>query len=123
MTDLTKKAKDYFRIAEISENLKMLDVACSNYFKSLSALNDFVLSKKDKIPKDHHQRFSMLKQLEPFLHKIPVSLFLTYRRAYAKEINSKEIINLKNKIKEAFKYAGINIPTANETKKNTKKTN
>lgn len=121
MDDLILKAKDYFIIARMSEIIKKYDVACSNYFKSLSAINDHALSKKGLFPKDHHERFLMLKENESFLYKVTSSLFLTYRRAYTKEITKEEIKILKEKIKEAFKYAGIEYPADSEIEKYFKK--
>jgi len=62
MADLIQKAKDYFIVAVISERIGKFDVACSNYFKSLAAINDFVLSKKGLVAKDHNERFNLLKE-------------------------------------------------------------
>lgn len=121
MVDLMKKAKDYFIIAAISERIGKFDVACSNYFKSLAAINDFMLSQKELEAKDHNERFSMLRENEPFLYKITSSLFLTYRRAYTKEIDKKETLILKEKVKEAFEYAKITIPSDSEVEKYFKK--
>ena len=121
MDNLILKAKDYFIIARMSEILAKYDVACSNYFKSLSAINDYILSKKSLFPKDHNERFLMLKENESLLYKITSSLFLTYRRAYTKEITKEEIKLLKEKIKEAFKYAGIEYPADSEIEKYFKK--
>jgi len=117
MDKLVKKAKDYFVVASISEKIGMYDVACSNYFKSLAAVNDYMLSKKGLIPKDHNERFLMLKENEEFLYKITSSLFLTYRRAYTKDIDKKETLMLKEKVKEAFEYARIEISTDSEIEK------
>ncbi len=121
MDNLILKARDYFIIARMSEIIAKYDVACSNYFKSLAGINDYILSKKGFFPKDHHEIFLMLKENEFFLYKITSSLFLTYRRAYTKEITKEEIKILKEKIKEAFKYAGIEYPADSEIEKYFKK--
>jgi|SRR3989344_3672014 len=121
MNNLDEKAKDYFIVARISEIIRKYDVACSNYFKSLSAINDFVLSKKGIFPKDHNERFSMLKESEALLYKMTSSLFLTYRRAYTKEISKEETDMLNKKVKEAFEYAGLTVPDDSEIEKYFKK--
>ncbi len=121
MDKLVLKAKDYFIIARISELIGKYDVACSNYFKSLSAVNDYILSSKNLFPKDHNERFSMLKENEPFLYKLASSLFLVYRRAYTKDITKEETKNLNEKLLEVFKYAGIDCPTDSEVEKYFKK--
>ncbi len=121
MADLIQKAKDYFIVAVISERIGKFDVASSNYFKSLASINDFVLSKKGLAAKDHNERFNMLKENELFLYKITSSLFLTYRRAYTKDIDKKETLMLKEKVKEAFEYAKITVPPDSEIEKYFKK--
>lgn len=107
MVDLAKKARDYFEVAQYAENIGKFDVAATNYFKSLAALNDFVLSKKKLFPKDHNERFFLLKENEPLLYRIASSLFLTYRRAYTKDISKEELEGLKQRLQEAFKNAGL----------------
>ncbi|MEK6903034.1 MAG: hypothetical protein AABW64_00110 [Nanoarchaeota archaeon] len=121
MTNLILKAKDYFIIARMSEIIGKYDVACSNYFKSLAAINDYVLSIKNLFPKDHNERFLMLKENEYFLYRITSSLFLTYRRAYTKDITKEETKILKENLKEAFKHASIEFPADSEIEKYFKK--
>lgn len=117
MHNLILKAKDYFIVGKISEIIAKYDVACSNYFKSLAAINDYILSIKNLFPKNHNERFVMLKENDSFLYKITSSLFLTYQRAYTKKITLEETKMLKKKIKEAFKYAGVEPPTDSEIEK------
>ena len=120
MTNFIKKSRDYYISAEFNERIKQLDVATSDYFKSLAAVNDFILSKINLFAKNHEERFSLLKENFPELYKIASSLFLTYRRAYTKEIILEEIKFLKEKIKEVFKKAGIEIPTDKEVEERIK---
>lgn len=121
MNNLLEKARNYYISGEIAERLSNYDVACTNYFKSLAAINDFLLSKKNLFPKDHNERFDMLRENIPELYKLTASLFLTYRRTYTKEISKEETNALKEKLKEAFKNAGIDIPTNNEIEEAIKK--
>ncbi|MFA5020312.1 MAG: hypothetical protein WC533_04395 [Candidatus Pacearchaeota archaeon] len=109
MVDLSLKAKNYFIIGNLAEERKMFDVACTNYFKSLAAINDFVLSKIKLFPKDHNDRFLMLKEKDSFLYKLTSSLFLVYRRAYTSDLGKEEAVSLRLKLIEAFKYAKIEI--------------
>lgn len=110
MTDLVLKAKNYLIIGKIAEDKEMFDVACTTYFKSLAAVNDFILSKIKLFPKDHNDRFLMLKEKEPFLYKLTSSLFLVYRRTYTCNLDKQETISLRQKLMEAFEYAKIKIP-------------
>ncbi len=104
---LARKALDFYEVAEIAEKMGKLDVACSNYFKSLTALNDFVLAKNGLTAKDHNERFALLKKTDYILYKISSSLFLLYRRTYTSQVDREEINELKVKLKEAFVHAGI----------------
>ena len=117
MGDFIRKARSYYIAGEIAERNRDFDVASSNYFKSLAAINDFVLSKEGLFPKDHNERFNMLKEKFQELYRITSSLFLTYRRAYTSDISKEEISVLKEKIKGAFKNARIAIPTDFEVEK------
>ncbi len=121
MVDFIKKARDYFISGVFNERIEHLDVASSDYFKSLAAVNDFVLSKINLFAKNHEERFDMLKEHFPIFYKITSSLFLTYRRAYTKEITTEECNSLKDKIMEAFKHAEITIPTNGEVEASLKK--
>lgn len=118
---LVKKAKNYFIAGEIGFRIGNFDVASTNYFKSLAAVNDFVLAKKGLYAKDHNERFFMLKENESFLYRITSSLFLTYRRAYSKEIKKDETLLLKERLKEVFEYAKIEVPTDAEINRDVKK--
>ena len=121
MENLIKKAKNYYIAGEIAERIGNFDVASTNYFKSLSAINDFILSTINFFPRDHGERFDMLKDKFPNFYKVTSSLFLTYRRAYTKEITKEETITLKERLKEAFTNAKIEIPKNEEINNAIKK--
>ncbi|MEW6408448.1 MAG: hypothetical protein AB1465_07245 [Patescibacteria group bacterium] len=109
---LRERAKNYYIIASIAEKKGMYAESISNYFKSLFALCDFILYKKIKqIPKDHSERFSLLKINDKYLYSTLDVLFSTYRETYTKILNIKQVIHVKEKIKMVFEYAKINIPT------------
>lgn len=116
-----EKARNNFISGVFNERIGHLDVASSNYFKSLAAVNDFVLARLNLSAKNHEERFILLKEHLPVFYKITSSLFLTYRRAYTKEITFEEIKFLKEKIQEAFQNAGISIPTDKEVDEYIKK--
>lgn len=121
MDKFVKKAKNYFIAGEIEQRIGNFDVACTNYFKSLSAVNDYILSQINLFPRDHNERFNMLRENFPDFYKITSSLFLTYRRAYTKEISAEETKMLKDKLKEAFRNAKIDIPAESEVEESIKK--
>ena len=63
----------------------------------------------------------MLKYRFPDFYKATSSLFMTYRRAYTKEITKEETRILKERLKEAFKNAKIEIPQYEEINNAVKK--
>jgi len=118
---LRKKARNYFILAKIGESLNMFSESASNYFKSLSAVNDFILSKINLKPKDHKERFFMLKENFSEFYKITSSLFNVYRRTYTSELNKEELLRLRKRVEEAFKNAEIEIPNDSEIEKETER--
>lgn len=115
--NLKNKAKNYFILGVIAENLNMPSESATNFFKALFAVDDVALLEKinDK-PKDHTERFNMLKENIPELYNITDRLFSTYRRTYTQDLEKEEVNLVKKRIMEAFKNAKISIPTNKEVK-------
>jgi hypothetical protein len=111
------KAQNYFILGAMAEMFGMPSEAVSNYFKALFALDDLLLSRIGLMPKDHAERFEMLKMNLPEIYRISDKLFSTYRRTYTKEIGKNEIILVKKRIKEVFAYAKITVSTNEEIRK------
>ena len=121
MDELTKKAKNYFIIAMIAEKMKMYSESISNYFKSLSAINDFALERINLKAKDHSKRFRLLEKNFPELYAIADKMFTVYRRTYTNELNKEEVEILRKNVEKAFENAGVQIPGIEEIKSKTKK--
>ena len=122
MEELKVKAKNYYIIARISEEMEMYSEATSNYFKALSAIDDFTLLKTtNSRPKDHAERFSLLKSKIPKLYYITDRLFSTYRRTYTQELNKGEVPLVRKRVEEAFAYAKIEIPKSSKIKERFEK--
>lgn len=111
------KARNYF-LGVIAESLWMPSEAATNYFKALFAVDDAVLLEKTKTqPKDHSERFDLLKINVPKLYTITDRLFSIYRRTYTQDLEMGEVRLVKTRVMEAFGNAGISVPTAEEIKK------
>jgi len=121
MNEFAKKAKNYFIIAMMAEKMKMYSESISNYFKSLSAINDFALEKINLKAKDHSKRFRLLEQNFPELYAIADKMFIVYRRTYTNKLNKKEVEILRQNVKKAFENAGVQIPSIEEIEDKTKK--
>jgi len=115
--ELETKARNYFILALIAEKLGMFSEAATNYFKALFALDDAaIFGKISYVPKDHSERFLMLKKHVPELYVLTDKLFSVYRRTYTKDLESEEVKLVKKRILEAFTYAQIRIPADHEIK-------
>ena len=115
--NLKNKAKNYFILGVIAENLNMPSEAATNFFKALFAVDDAALLEKiNNRPKDHSERFGMLKENIPELYTITDRLFGIYRRTYTQDLEKEEAKLVKKRIMEAFANAKIPAPTAEEVK-------
>ena len=121
MKEFKEKAKDFFTIGKISQELKKFDVACSNYFNSLAAISDYLLAQKNLFAKDHFSRFNLLKETFPEIYKTSSSLYLIYRKTYTKQVDKKETEYLYKKVKEVFENARVKIPSNKEIEDAIKK--
>ncbi len=118
MESLTNKARNYFILGSIAESLGMPSEAASNFFKALFAADDAKIFElvKDS-PKDHTERFMILKARLPALYEITDRLFILYRRTYTQDLEMPEVRLVKKRVTEAFGYAGIPVPGDDEVKK------
>lgn len=94
----------------------MCSESASNFFKALFAADDSVIAKIGERPKDHTERFKILKLKFPELYIITDKLFSTYRRTYTQELKKEELELVKKRVKDAFKNTNIEIPADEEIK-------
>ena len=77
---LKENVLNFFKSAEIIYTTRDYNSAITLYFKSIFASFDFViLNKLGKTPKDHTERFNILKSNFPEYYTILDKLFSTYR--------------------------------------------
>jgi len=114
MDNYLKKVRNFFILGKIAERINMYSEAASNYFKSLSAINDFLLEKINLKAKDHSDRFRLLEQNFPEAYELTDKMFVVYRRTYTSEISKEELVMLRKNLENAFKNAKIQIPTDEE---------
>ena len=114
---LKTKARNYFILGSIAEKMNMQSEAVTNFFKALFAVDDAVLLEKTgNKPKNHTERFDLLKSNFPELYTITDRLFSTYRRTYTQDLGKEEESLIKRRVMEAFVNAKISIPTDEEVK-------
>jgi hypothetical protein len=118
MESLMNKARNYFMIGVIAENLGMAQEAACNFFEALFAADDAKIFEivKDR-PKDHNERFTILKARIPVLYEITDRLFAVYKRSGIKDLDMPEVRIVKNRVAEAFEHTGIPVPRDEEIRK------
>lgn len=77
------------------------------YFKTWFAIQDYILlDKEGQSPKDHNERFKMLKEKFPNTYILLDKEFSTYRDTYSKIINKATCERIKKIVEnEITKYA------------------
>jgi len=118
MEILAGKARNYFLLGSIAEGLGMASEAASNFFEALFAADDAKIFEivMDR-PKDHAERFTILKARLPALYDITDRLFAIQKRSLLKDLEMPEVRIIKNRVMEAFEHAGIQVPREDEIRK------
>jgi len=118
METLAVKARNFFLLGSVAEGLGMPSEAASNYFEALYAAGDAKIFEivRDR-PKDHAERFTILKARLPALYDITDRLFAIQKRSLLKDLEMPEVRIVRNRVMEAFGHAGIPVPGEEEIKK------
>jgi len=118
MESLASKARNHFLLGSMAESMGMVSEAASNFFEALFAADDSKIFElvKDR-PKDHTDRFTILKARLPALYDITDRLFTIQKRSLLKDLEMPEVRIIKNRVMEAFGHAGIPVPGEEEIKK------
>jgi len=118
MEGLANKARNYFMLGSMAEHLGMAQEASSNFFEALFAADDFKIFEllKDR-PRDHDERFTILKARIPALYEITDRIFPVYKRSSIRDVEMPEVRIIKNRVAEAFGHASIPLPTEEEIRK------
>ena len=73
------------------------NAAVSNFFKAIVVSCDLILYKNIKIiPKNHNDRFSLLRKYFADIYKEVSELFKLYTRSYNLRLDKKDAVKLKN---------------------------
>jgi len=118
METLAGKARNFFLLGSIAEGFGMPSEAASNFFEALYSADDAKIFElvKDR-PKDHAERFTILKARLPALYDITDRIFAVQKRSLLKDLEMPEVRIVKNRVMEAFGYAGIPVPGVEEVRK------
>lgn len=107
---LIENAKEYYRNAAAAEQRKEYNTAVTLYFKTLAALADlFIYRREGKIPSSHTERFRILEQKYPELYAKLDQNFSFYQDSYRKRLDQEITEILREDAKEIFKQLKIDL--------------
>lgn len=105
---LIENAKEYYGNAIKAEEKGEHNSAVTLFFKTLSALCDlYVLKKEGRIPTSHTERFRILETKYPEIYKILDKDFPFYQDSYKARMDKEVSEMLKEDVKKLFKILGI----------------
>lgn len=102
--DLLKNIKTILKSADIVYETKDFTSATILYFKAIFVILDYLILKKSgKSPKDHTERFILLKELFPDLYIFLDKYFNIYRNTYSLTIDKETCDKIKQNTNEIIK--------------------
>ena len=108
--DLTKNIKDFKNSAEIVYNTRDYTSSTILYFKCLFVVLDLIiLQKNGKTPKDHTERFKILKDDFSELYLFLDKHYHIYRQTYSLTIDKSTCDEVKKNVERIIKEYKINI--------------
>lgn len=106
MEELLKNVEEFLESGD--ENLKKerFNVAVSDYFKAIVILCDYLIYQEIRlIPKNHNERFSLLKKYFKEIYSRVSGFFELYTKSYNLRLGKEQAIKLKNYAYELKNYA------------------
>ena len=98
MKEILDNAFEFLESAEDNLIKNRFNASVSDFFKSIVTYCDYIIYRKIRnLPKNHNERFDLLKKYFPDLFKNTFELFKKYRDSY----------NLRLTKKRCFKYKKI----------------
>ena len=104
--DLLRNAREFEDSANEDLARKRFNVAISNFFKAIVIYCDcYIYGKKRYIPKNHSERFVMLKIMNKGVYSKISDLFSLYRDSYNLRMSKSDAL----KFKEMLEYVKKNL--------------
>lgn len=94
--ELLENIKEFFESGNESLEKKRYNAAVSDFFKAIVILCDYLIYREIKIlPKNHNDRFSLLKKYFRDIYSEVSKLFEIYIKSYNLRMNKEDVIKLK----------------------------
>lgn len=108
MDDLLKNAKEFLESGEENIKNKRYNAAASDFFKAIVILCDYLIYNEIKIlPKNHNERFLLLKRYFIDIHDGVSKLFKVYVDSYNLRLNLEDALKIKSYAYGLKKYTEI----------------
>ena len=107
---LLENAKEYMNNALEAEKKQQFNTSVTLFFKTLSALADlFILKKEGHIPSSHSNRFRILETKYPNIYKILDNDFPFYQDSYKSKLDKETSNLLKEDVNKLSKILEIDL--------------
>ncbi|MFH1066207.1 MAG: HEPN domain-containing protein [Nanoarchaeota archaeon] len=105
MEELLKNADEFLESAKENLKKKRFNASVSDFFKAIVILCDYLIYKEIKaVPKNHNDRFSLLRIHFPEIYRKVSSLFSVYTDSYNLRLGEKEAKTLQEYANGIRKY-------------------
>ncbi len=95
MDKLLDNAKEFLEAGKENFDKKRYNVSASDFFKSIVIFCDYLIYKEIKrLPKNHNDRFNLLKIYFNEIYRNVSSLFKIYASSYNLKIKKQEVLDL-----------------------------
>lgn len=107
---LRDNAKEYWKNAVAAEQKSEFNTSVTLFFKTLSALSDiYILRKDNQLPSSHANRFRILETKYPEIYGIIDKDFPFYQDSYRSKLDKETSNILKEDVKKLSKILGIEL--------------
>ena len=96
MKELLENAEEFLNSGEDNLKKSRFNVAASDFFKAIVIMCDYLIYKNIKaLPKNHAERFYLLKTHFRSIHDEISELFSIYTRSYNQKLGVADVLRLK----------------------------
>ncbi|MDP1695479.1 MAG: hypothetical protein Q8L29_01040 [archaeon] len=107
MNDILENAKEFLASAEDNIKKERYNASVSDFFKAIVTFCDYLLYKEIKIlPKNHNERFDLLKTHFKEIYQKVIALFKKYRESYNLRLSKEDALELKSYAYEIKNFIG-----------------
>jgi hypothetical protein len=97
MKELLENVEEFLNAGEDNMKKGRFNAAASDFFKSIVIMCDYLIYREIKIlPKNHTERFSLLKSYFNDIYRKVSELFSTYTESYNKKLSKEDALKIGN---------------------------